>query len=70
MIELIKEKSYSSKDQKFQIFEQKVLYDKFKMLKFNCTIISAKPKEYELNIFLGLNTGNIICLKISKQKSV
>ncbi len=70
MIELVKEKSFSTKDPKLQLFENRVLFDKFRLVKFNCAVISSKNKEYETNIFIGLNTGNIICLKLSKQKSV
>ena len=70
MIELIKEKSYSTKDQKLQLFKTNIMFDKFRLPKFTCAAVSAKIKEFEAQIFLGLNNGNIICLKLSKQKSV
>lgn len=70
MIELIKEKSYSMKDPKLQLFKTAILYDKFRLPKFTSVVVSAKVKEYECPVFLGLNNGSIICLKLSKQKSV
>lgn len=70
MIELIKEKSYTVKDQKLQLFKQTIMFDKFRLPKFNCAVISAKPKEYETSLFLGMNNGTIVCFKLSKQKSV
>ncbi len=70
MIELIKEKSFHMKDPKLQLFKTTILYEKFRLPKFTCVVVSAKLKEYEYPIFLGLNNGSIICIKISKQKSV
>jgi hypothetical protein len=73
MIELIKEKSYNTKDQKISLFKQQILLDnnsKQKLIKFSSLVISSKYNEYELPIFIGLNNGNIACLKLSKQKTV
>lgn len=70
MIELIKEKSYTTKDQRLQLLKNTVMFDKFKLPKFQCAVINAKPREFDINIFIGLNNGNIFCLKLSKQKSL
>jgi hypothetical protein len=72
MIELIKEKVYSTKDGKIQsVCAKKVnLFDKFRPLKFTSSVVSSRPREYETFIYIGLSNGNILCLNISKQKSV
>jgi WD40 repeat protein len=70
MIELVKEKSFGMKDQKLQLFKHAVMFDKFKLPKFTCSVICSKSKEYDLSIYLGLNNGCIVTLKLSKQKSL
>ena len=72
MIELIREKSYNIKDQKLQLFKSSVLFDvgKFKLAKFTSVAICSKSNDYDLNIFLGISNGNIVILKLSKQRSV
>jgi hypothetical protein len=70
MIELGKEKSFSTKDPKLQLFKGTIMFDKFRLPKFTCAVISAKIREYESHILVGLNNGSIVCLKLSRQKSV
>lgn len=72
MIELIKEKSYNIKDQKLQLFKSSILFDigKFKLAKFTSVVVCSKFSEFDLNIFLGISNGNIVNLKLSKQRSV
>jgi WD40 repeat protein len=70
MIELVKDKSFSIKDPKFQLFRNNVMYDKVRQNKFNCAITSAKNKDFEFNVFIGFTNGSIVCLKLSKQKSL
>jgi hypothetical protein len=70
MIELIKEKLFSNKNQKLDMFKSSILYDKSKQLTFTCAAVSIKKREYDIPIYIGLDCGYIICLLISKQRSV
>lgn len=70
MIELKKEKGFSTKDEKLQLFKKAIMYDKFRLTKFTSGTISAKISEYNAWVFLGCNNGNVISLKLSKQRSV
>lgn len=70
MIELFKEKSYTTKDPKLQLFKQTIMFDKFRLPKFSCSIISSHSTQYEASVFIGLNNGSLLCLKLSKIKSV
>ena len=62
MINLKKEKAYTVKDPKLQLFKQTIMFDKFRIPKFNCAVVSSKMLEYDILIFIGLNNGNIVCL--------
>jgi hypothetical protein len=70
MIELIKDKLFTNKNPKLDIFKSNIFYDKSKQLTFTCAAVSLKKRDYEIPIYLGLDCGYIICLIISKQKSV
>ena len=73
MIELVKERTFSTKDDKLKIFKTaSSSFDtgKNKFLKFTCSTISAKKRDYDYPIFLAMNNGLLLTLIISKQKSV
>lgn len=72
MIELVKEKTFTTKDEKLQVFKSPILYEsgKNKFAKFTCCTVSAKKREYDYPIFLAMNNGLLIALMLSKQKSV
>jgi WD40 repeat protein len=66
MIELQKEKFFSSKDPKFQSQKPTILFDKFRIQKFSsCTTISIDTR---LIIYIGFSTGEIYSITIFKQK--
>ena len=66
MIELTKEKNFSSKDPKFQTSKQTILFDKFRIPKFSSS--TSFPIDNRLIIYLGFTNGTICSLTIFKQK--
>ena len=66
MIELIKEKNFSSKDSKFSTSKQTILFDKFRIQKFSSS--TSFPIDNRLIIYLGFTNGTISTLTIFKQK--
>ena len=72
MIELVKEKTISTKDEKLQVSKSSILFEsgKNKFPKFTCCTISVKKREYDLPIFLAMNNGLLVAILVSKIKSV
>jgi len=72
MIELVKDKVFTSKDERLQVLKSSILYEsgKNKFPKFTCSTVSAKKRDYDYPIFLAINNGLLVTLILSKQKSV
>jgi len=72
MIELSKEKTFTSKDERLQILKSSILFEsgKNKFPKFTCCTLSAKKRDYDFPLFLAMNNGLLLAMILSKQKSV
>lgn len=70
MIELIKEKSFSSKDSKLGLPKSTIMFDKFRIPKFTSCTSSPLTNDNRIIVYLGMSTGNIIAMTIFKQKSM
>ena len=70
MIELQKEKTYSSKDPKLSITKQVIMFDKSKSVKFNCSCNCSQLGDNRIVIYLGMTNGNIIALTLYKQRNM
>ena len=68
MIELEKEKSFNARDQKFSQARSKVMFDKSKSIKFNCSCNSTQLSNNRIVIYLGLTNGSIVAITLYKQK--
>ena len=66
MIELQKEKNYSSKDPKLNITKQVIMFDKSKAVKFNCSCNCSQLGDNRIVIYLGMTNGNIVALTLYK----
>ena len=70
MIELQKEKNYSSKDPKLNITKHVIMFDKSKITKFNCSCNCTQLGDNRIVIYLGMTNGNIIALTLYKQRKM
>jgi hypothetical protein len=70
MIELVKDKIFTNKNPKLDLLKSNILYDKSKQMTFTSAAVAVKKREYDIPIYLGLDCGYIVCLIISKQKTV
>ena len=70
MIELQKEKNYSSKDPKLNITKQVIMFDKSKAIKFNCSCNCSQMGDNRIVIYLGMTNGNIVALTLYKQRKM
>ena len=70
MIELQKEKNYTSKDPKLNITKQVIMFDKSKTIKFNCSCNCSQMGDNRIVIYLGMTNGNIVALTLYKQRKM
>ena len=70
MIELQKEKNYSSKDPKLNITKHVIMFDKSKAIKFNCSCNCSQLGDNRIVIYLGMTNGNIVALTLYKQRKM
>ena len=68
MIELQKEKTFNSRDPKFNQAKGQVMFDKSKSIKFNCSCSSTQFSNNRIVIYLGLTNGSIVAITLYKNK--
>ena len=70
MIELQNEKTYNSRDAKFNQAKSQLMFDKSKSIKFNCSCNSSQFDNNRIVIYLGLTNGVIVAITLYKQRKM
>ncbi len=70
MIEIIKERSISSKDIKDKIKNPVNTFDLSKISKFTSAVLSARNSDSSLTLFIGMSNGSVMRLTFSREKNV